>query len=508
MMHIRRHILLSLTCLGLFLSTASCRPVHHARATLATADSLLQTGCAYADSLALATAVETLRPLRLLMPNDYARACFFYGRYLRLSDRYSLAMQYLLEAHHTRTGEHVILGRTYSNMAYICRLEGNYPLSHDIYALSAEQFLLAADSLRYCNALVNTAYTLAEQGDTSAVQALLQQAAQASYMSTVSPMILETYAEAYMRAGNYPKALQYIGQMDPTAAATPSVRMIKAQCFSLMQQYDSATYYAREVLKQTGHPFLRANALYILTQQDPEARLEEVRLAAAERATILTYMADKQGDLAHAVELLQQDLNAPRWAWRNALLPAAIVLLLLALLISIRLRRKHRHALEQIASERKKADAFVMEREAQHAELQQQLTARRQQILHEVNGNIAALQHASNWQQSLGWNNYEQLCINVNKQFFFLADKLKATEVLNEKEIRLCILVFLDGFDSRQMADILCYAESGIRNYKSHTANKLGTDSRHLRQYLFSLVLGETSDKQQHKTHSKTIKIM
>ena len=79
----------------------------------------------------------------------------------------------------------------------------------------------------------------------------------------------------------------------------------------------------------------------------------------------------------------------------------------------------------------------------------------------------------------------------VNKQFFLLADKLKAKGTLNEKELRLCVLVLMDCFDSKQLATLLHYGESGVRNYKQHTANKLGTNSRELREQLIRMMTGE-----------------
>ena len=117
--------------------------------------------------------------------------------------------------------------------------------------------------------------------------------------------------------------------------------------------------------------------------------------------------------------------------------------------------------------------------------------AHRQQVKLEVTQNIAALQHSANWRQTLCWKDYDQLCAVLNKQFYLLADKLQAAAALNEKEVRLCVLVLMDCFDSRQMADILYYGESGIRNFKQHTANKLGTNSRQLREHLMKMIIGE-----------------
>lgn len=479
MMNGRLRIGFWITCLVIAAGFVSCSAqakrmsVSEAEQTIAVADSLLQAGQVCSDSLRLSAAVRCLRPWRLIRPTSYAKACFYYGRLLRLHDHYAEAMPQLLAARHARTDDHELLGRVYSNLAYICRLEGSYPLAYDMYECSAAQFLLVPDTLRYQTACVNMAYALAEQADTAGVTAILN----GNNLSTtdfplVAAMRSETYAEAYMRAGDFNKALHYTYAMRAAYAQTPSVQMIRAQCFSYLGQYDSATCYAERVLQNTNHLFLRANALYILTQQDSTADLSDVRAAAAERAVTLRLIADNQGELSRAVELLQQDLHrpaAPIGLWAGAL--CCIGILVVAAFWSI--QRYHRHSVRQIEV------------------MQQQFMAHRQQVKLEVMQNIAALQHSANWRQTLCWKDYDQLCAVLNKQFYLLADKLQAAATLNEKEVRLCVLVLMDCFDSRQMADILCYGESGIRNFKQHTANKLGTNSRQLREHLMKMIIGE-----------------
>lgn len=466
---------------------SSCTPVREAWTVTAQADSLLAEGQVYTDSLALAKAVGTMRPLRWVLPNDYARACFFYGRLLRIQEDYAEAMRYFICARHAHADDHPLLGRVYSNMAYICRMQGDYSLAGDIYAWSAAEFLDAGDTLRYYTACVNQAYTLAEQGDTAGVAQQLQPVGQSSYAPALAWMTSETRAEAYMRAGDYVQSLLYTDSID---VQTPSVLMIKGQCFSGLKRYDSAAYYARRVLEQTDHLFLQANALFILTQQDSTAGLPEVRTAAAQRAVVLMQIADNQGDLSCAVELLRQDIYTRPIKW--GLLVISVLCLIVALLgWWWFVLNQHRHSVELIAQEKKRAQAFISAREQQNAELQQQLTERRLEIEQDVSRNIEALRQADDWRKSLCWNNYEQLCTVVNRHFYLLADKLKAAGQLNEKELRLCVLVLMDNFDSKQLATILHYGESGIRNFKQHTANKLGTSSRQLREHLLRMITGE-----------------
>jgi tetratricopeptide (TPR) repeat protein len=327
------------------------------------------------------------------------------------------------------------------------------------------------------------AYALAEQGDTTGVQALL---APLDSYPALADMCNETYAEAFMRADNYKQGLHYANRCN---GGEPSVMMIKAQCFSLSGQFDSATCYARKVLELSRHPFMRANALYILTQQDSTANLADVRNAAAERARVLNRIADKQGDLTRAVELIRQDINGRSWQWN--LLLAGVLCIIVALIAWWQMiRREHKRAIAHIAQQKQQAQEHVSMHQQQDEQLQLQIAERRKMIEQEVNTNLIALQRADDWRKSLGWYNDELFCDITNKQFFMLADKLKARS-LNDKEIRLCMLVLMDCFDSKQTAKLLNYAESGVRNFKQHTANKLGTTSRELREHLIRIITGE-----------------
>lgn len=470
------HIFLCVACVSLAVGLTACTSVRDARATIAQADSLLVAGEVCEDSAALARAVNALTPWQLFAPTDYAKACFYYGRLLRIHTYYADAMIHLINARHARTNHSELIGRVYSNIAYMCRLEGNYPLAYDMYVCSAEAFLAAEDTTRYLIGQTNMAYALAEQGDTASVRALLEPIEQSEPSAALAAMCYETYAEGYLRAEDYTQGLRYANSAIEAQGETPSVVTIKAQCFSLLEQYDSATCYAQQVLKSTDHLFLRANALYILTQEDSAANLSDVRQAAAERAMVLRQIADNQGDLARAVEMLQQDLNSRPRRW--GALVIGVMCLAVALLAWWRvMRRQHRE--------------YMIAREEQNAQLQQQYAERRQKIEQEVTQNIDALLHADDWRKTLYWNDYEQFCGVVNKQFFLLADKLKAKGTLNEKELRLCVLVLMDCFDSKQLATLLHYGESGVRNYKQHTANKLGTNSRELREQLIRMMTGE-----------------
>jgi DNA-binding CsgD family transcriptional regulator len=66
---------------------------------------------------------------------------------------------------------------------------------------------------------------------------------------------------------------------------------------------------------------------------------------------------------------------------------------------------------------------------------------------------------------------------------------LKATNKLEEKEIRLCVLVLLE-MDNLTIAKTINYAPNGVGKYKYRIAQKLGTTIRELRQFLIEMAIG------------------
>ena len=111
--------------------------------------------------------------------------------------------------------------------------------------------------------------------------------------------------------------------------------------------------------------------------------------------------------------------------------------------------------------------------------------------LKDIEQACSAIRNNNKWKDEINWKDYDSLCEFVDTHFFFFAHKLKELKSLNEKEIRLSILVLLGGFSDKQMADILCYSENSIRSIKRNTAQKLGTSSAKFRPFLIEMLIGK-----------------
>lgn len=120
-------------------------------------------------------------------------------------------------------------------------------------------------------------------------------------------------------------------------------------------------------------------------------------------------------------------------------------------------------------------------------ELEKQHIRENKERAREVTLFCDSIRQSSAWETIIFWKDYDKMCSYINLHCFLLIDKLRNRYCLNKKEIQLCILILVGDFGSNQLADLLFYAKSGIRNLKSKTAKKLGTNSKGLRERLISI---------------------
>lgn len=462
------------------LSGCSPRALDEAQRTVAQADSLRAEGGMYTDSLRMAQAYETLYAWRACYADDYAHACYHYGRLLRDRDNPVAAMQCFIAATHCRTRDYHILGRVYSNMGSIAHLAGEYSLSYDMFERSAEMFLREKDSLAYYYGLNNMAFELAEQGKKEETLSLLACIEANSTDNYLSVKIWETKAVAYLCFKQYDSVVYYTNYSLSLGYKEPTSLMVRAQAFSHLSQKDSATYYAQQVINKSGALSDINNALYILTNEDETKDKVSIRETASNRADVQKLLETRQGKLSQATQLLEQDRNhKPNLGWLYAIIATLGIIGTGIAIYVLRKRKKHQLLSQQIEEHQEILQTIQNQEHSQY-----------QRKVQEIEQVCSTILNTQDWRRETSWKNYSQLCEFIDKQFYFFAYKLKEKNILNEKEIRLCILVLIGGFSDKQMADILCYGEKSIRGIKRHTAQKLGTTSANLRVFMLSMILG------------------
>ena len=473
----------------------ACSPVavQQAQHALAVADSLPPEALSAADSTALASAVTTLRHRRFSFPDDYARACYRYGRLLRLRGDYPAAMQAFIGA--TRAPylirpiplpgftDYASLARAYSNMGSLCLLASEHRLSYDMYARAADCFLAAGDSLYYYYAEYSMAYQQAELCHRDSTLALVEDIVSHTSDDYTYWLTRLTMAKLCLNMHRYDSSLFYIDQTPPPYRTTALFAVAKAQAYWNLMHFDSALCYAKQVMTlPDASDNDRYNMLYIMTYNDSTLSKDEVRRLAEERADIDRELLDPLSlQYTKAVQLLESE--SPNESRR-------LYIMLACLLVGMAYAgwacylHKRRKTLNRYQQDLTNRDELLQQRETS---LQEQYLNRREETLRQIEANCELLGSSANWQQDLAWKDYEKMCAAVNNSFNLLAHKLKATNCLGERDIRLCVLVLIGTFSDKQLADILYYGENSIRGMKRYTAGKLGTTTAHLRQFLLEM---------------------
>ena len=385
--------------------------------------------------------------------DEEAQLCYEQGKALREQGEPAQAMQVFLRAAQCGHDER-LLGRVYSNMANMCRQAGEHGKAYRVYAVSAEHFAAAEDTLAYAYALNNMAWEQAVMGHKDSALALVDSAVHCYPRPPLTEKVTETRAAACFFREDYDSVLYYTAP-----PANDYLLMLRAQAYSYLQQDDSATYYAQLLLPRTTDPFYLDDLYYILAHNDTSASKEDVLLVTSERVDVQQIIEARHGKLTQAVLLMEMDERGSHGPW-------IMTAYLLAVLISIGLS----------------VWAIIIHR--RHTHLHHELTQQEALRQHERERNIRLLVEVPDIRKELPWDDYPALCRQIDKRFHGLADRLQA-EGMNEQDVRLSLLVLL-GMSHREMADILNCSPKSIGKLKDVTAHKLGVSGGQLQQKLHS----------------------
>lgn len=381
---------------------------------------------------------------------QYERGCA-----LRQEGKAVEAMQCFIDASQTRTGDHLLLGRVYANMANMCRQAERHQTAYEVYTQSAEQFLLGGDTLLYAYALNNMAWEQAVMCDKPLAIALADSACRVCPQQKIRNKTYETRAAACLYAEQYDSVLHYATRIEDSVYGS----MLLAQAYSLTQQCDSALRFAQQVIKETTNPRYLDDCYYILAHCDSLAGRTEVLAWTAARTDVQRDLEAYKSEMAQAVLLLEQSRHPKHMVYLMLLIPLGIgTAAWLAYMLWLRRR------LRTIKDEQ---------------------ATRQADRLREIEQLGQRLRQSAQPKKTIPWQDFTALCTYGDAHLFGMPGKLLARG-LSEREVRLSLLVLL-GFSYAEMADILNRAENGIGKDKYLIAKKLGVSARDLQTTLLEM---------------------
>jgi len=455
---VNRHTILLFV--GVLFALSACTPcgLREACGVVKQADSLRAEGQQYEDSASLAEAYNTLGCWRWIYADEYAHACYYYGRWLRSKDQPIAAMQVFVRATQSATRDYAILGRIYSNMANMCRQAERHDVAYDVYTLSAVQFAKAGDTLAYAYALNNMAWEQAVQGKKAEAVALVDSAVAVCPRSEVKEKVKESLAAACLYVGEHDSTLYYTEQMNSVYG-----RMLRTQAYCLKNQCDSAVDYSHKVVAETVNPRYLDDAYYILAYCDYINDVSQLLDITSARTDVQRDLEQEKVQKTQAIVLMQQGLNAKKSPLRRAV-TILCCLLIAAILFAIGHGLFIRHRLNRVTR--------IQESQQEDREV-------------ELTKICQAIAHSKNLRGELHWDDYESFCTTCNARFYGLVDKLLQRGLI-EREVRISLLVLI-GLSYAEMADILNRAQNGIGKDKYVIAKKLGVTVKDLQSALLHI---------------------
>ena len=474
--------ILSVLCL------LSCSRVEEAKNVVAMAEAMrLGEGKIYSDSTKLAETVNALKPFRWIYPTDYARANYYYGRLLMDSCNNEVeAMRCFINASHTNTKDYHLLYRVYTNMGLLCYyIEDYYGIGFQMFKFAYNQIEHTNNTWSIFSATYNLAWGAAKLKSDETYQ-YTQQIINYCNDSTIIYHSNLAYAILYLNTKKYKLSLHYADKYFQHYSEEPFVHLIKAQAFSYLGQKDSAVHYAKFVTQNTTNIEKLKNAYYILQYDDADnISKDSVNIISADRMDIQNELDRKHQRLTKAIQLLEQDLNRkPNYPLIIIIAAALTAFIVVTAITAKRIRKKQKRLKhEQLSVEERQKklerDALIYER---------QRNEHLNKLKTQLEDTCRAIRETQDLRNTMKWELFDEMCAVADLRLMNIATRLKSFG-LNEREVRLCVLVMIDDFSGKEIAQNINYAESGIRSLKSKTAKKIGTDSKNLRHYLISIAL-------------------
>lgn len=476
------------------------------------ADSLKALGREYSDSTTLASMSKRIdnAVYRHLYPDTYAGIMYHYGRLLLTSNNPASAMRCFLAVTNSKTTNHTIVGRAYSNISAICHQAKEYELAYQMSEKSSQQFMRANDTLAYYYALYEMTVELAEQSKKEETLALAKTIEQEYNHPSVTALVDLAKAILYQNVQQYDSSIVYANKELSFYIDEPTGLVIKAQAFSFLGIKDSAVFYASKTINATQNPLSHLkNAYYILQNDDISISKDSVNTLAAKRMDVSDILDKNHTEYSIAVLLLQQNGNRKNYIVMFFLL-GIIMLIPLGFFIYAtfqKIKEQHRNInfekqrlLQQKnilyqQQQQIRQENFMLRQHNNDLKHTNELLEQSNTLLYKanfekLNQRILALQQSDDWKKELCWSDFDMFCQLVNQNFFFLIRKLRVFNIKNEREIRLCVLVLIDIFKDNEMAALLYYGENSIRTIKMNIAKKLGTTSKNMRDSLIKIAVG------------------
>ena len=469
----------------LAISSTSCTHWRDAKAVVAEADSLLEHGEIIEDTALLAATINTFNgPLGYVFArNDLSKAYYHMARNFYHAHDYATAADYYILCDRLKPRDPMYRGRVNSCMGFLCKQDSCFAEALEFYERANEAFV--NDERRYANGLVSIAEQYVCLKEYAKADSVLQLAGQYNIDSAYYARMVDVQALASYNQQDYDSALMYLMKIEHyprnMGAKCYSYHLI-VQCLYYMNHIDLATPYAKYIIANSYQAGLKTNAYYILIKYAESCN-------QVEQLAYYSYLREDEDRLvqqytksyAEATAILKDYIFNP-YPFLYLWIGVSIVILLGGVGVWI-----YRRKSKQVAAEKQQMEA---ELRTWKENILQKLDRDKEDIMNEkrmIIRNII-MEYADEF--AIGksvWEKDKDVFRLADSCFGFVIHRLKHKYNLRNSELKICLMVLLD-FPTKDCAKMTSYTEKGYPTIKRRLAERLGTSSGDMRDFLIDFI--------------------
>lgn len=479
------HICSILLVAFLVISNTSCTPWREAKGVIAEADRLLEYGEIIEDTALLAATINTFNgPLGYVFArNDLAKAYYHMARNFYHAHDYATAADYYILCDRLKPSDPMYKGRVNSCMGFLCKQDSCFAEALEFYERANEAFV--NDERRYANGLVSIAEQYVCLKEYAKADSVLQLAGQFDVDSACYARMVDVRALALYNQQKYDSALVCL------LSIKDFVRPIDAKCHSYMKimhcyefinQLDNAIVYAEYIILNSQNPLYCSNAYFFLIE-DAKANHDMQRVVEYSRAR-----EDENRKIQHDAELCAQATLKLKDYIRN---PHPGLYLWIGVGCIILMAGGgmwiYRRKTNQVAAEKQQMEVELL---TWKENILQKLDRDKEDIMNEkrmIIRNII-MEYADEF--AIGksvWDKDKDVFRLADSCFGFVIHRLKHKYNIRNSELKICLMVLLD-FPTKDCAKMTSYTEKGYPTIKRRLAERLGTSSGEMRDFLIDFI--------------------
>lgn len=472
----------------LVMSCTSCARWREAKGVIVEADSLLVEGVIMRDTAALGGVIRTLdHPVvRWVVKEELAEAYYLMGR--NLDDYYhnfAEAAEYYIAADRLKTNDLVLRGRINSCMGFLCKQDSCFAEALEFYERANIAFEKTGDKRRVANGLVSIAEQYVNLKDYAKADSVLQLAGQYNIDSAYYADIMDIKALALYNQQKYDSALVYLMNVEhyPRNMGTRCYNYhLIIQCLYYMDHIDLATPYAEYIIANSHQAGLKSNAYYVLINYAEKcgniSKVAKYSYLREDTDRRLRYVTESYAEATIRLKDYIRHPHPSLYLW----IGVGCIILMGGVGVWI-----YRRKSKQVAAEKQQMEA---ELRTWKENILQKLDRDKEDIMNEkrmIIRNII-MEYADEF--AIGksvWDKDKDVFRLADSCFGFVIHRLKHKYNLRNSELKICLVVLLD-FPTKDCAKMTSYTEKGYPTIKRRLAERLGTSSGEMRDFLIDFI--------------------